>query len=488
MDAEQFREFAKATVDYVADYLENIRDRPVLPDVTPGFMSKLLPSEAPYEPDTWQDVIHDVEHVIMPGVTHWQSPSFHAFYPTSLSYPAIVGEILSAAISGVGFSWIANPASTELEVIVIDWLGKMLGLPSEFLPSSDGPGGGVIQGSASEATLIGLLAARETAVRKAKALNPHLNEAELRGKFVAYSSNQSNSSVEKAGLLAAVPMKLLPSDNKCRMRGNTLLKQIREDRANGLIPIYVVATFGTTGTCAFDPADELGPICNEEGIWLHIDAAYAGAALVCPEFRHLMSGIHYADSFNFNPHKWMLTNFDCSAMWLKDATELSKSFCVERIYLEHKMQGKKPDYRHWQIPLGRRFRALKLWFVLRLYGIRGIQDIIRKHVQLAKYFETLVRADPRFEIPCDQSMGVVCFRLKGPDELTRDLVAQLTARRNIYLIAATVNEQIAARFVVCSTVTEEKDIVKSWQEILYVANKILDSNADDMSVKIVEKV
>ncbi|KAJ9576936.1 hypothetical protein L9F63_006502, partial [Diploptera punctata] len=275
MDATEFRKFGKAAVDYLADYLENLRDRPVLPSVEPGYLQEMIPKEAPTQPETWQDILQDMDRVVMPGVTHWHSPHFHAYYPTANSFPGIVGEMFSAGIGCIGFSWITSPACTELEVAMMDWLGKLLNLPKEFLNCSDGPGGGVIQGSASEATLVGLLAAKEKMVKILQADHPDWDQGMIKAKLVAYTSDQSNSSVEKAGLLGSTPMRLLPTDEKCRLRGSMLEQAIKEDRENGLIPFYVVGTLGTTGTCAFDDLEELGPICNRENLWLHVDAAYA---------------------------------------------------------------------------------------------------------------------------------------------------------------------------------------------------------------------
>ncbi|XP_008553493.1 aromatic-L-amino-acid decarboxylase [Microplitis demolitor] len=483
MEAKEFKEFAKATVDMIVDYNDSLRDRKVLPNVEPGYLSKLIPEEAPEKAESWQDVFNDIERVILPGVTHWNSPRFHAYYPTANSYPAIVGELLSAGVGGVGFSWIASPACTELEVVTMNWLGKMLGLPKEFLNCSEGPGGGVIQGSASEATLVGLLAAKERMVRRLKKENPDMEEGIIKSKLVAYTSNQSNSSVEKSGLLGSMPMRLLPVDEKCSLRGATLLEAMKKDREAGLIPCYVVATLGTTGTCAFDNLEELGPICNENNVWLHVDAAYAGAAFVCPEYRHLMAGIEFTDSFNFNPHKWLLTNFDCSALWVRDSRCLIEAFNVERIYLAHDNEGLAPDYRHWQIPLGRRFRALKLWFVLRLYGVEGLQKHIRHSVNLAKRFESLVESDERFEIITERSMGLVCFRVKGENSLTRDLYDRLMKRKRIYLTAATYQDQLIIRFVVCSRLCLEEDIDYAWNEITSQAAEILNSQIHQTAIE-----
>ncbi|VVC42125.1 Hypothetical protein CINCED_3A006683 [Cinara cedri] len=415
MDSESFRECGKTVVDYIASYVDNIRDRPVLSTMKPGYLYELVPPEAPVKGEDWKTVLADVEKIIMPGITHWNSPQFHAYFPTGNSFPSIVGDMLSNGIGCIGFSWITSPACTELEVQVMNWFGKILDLPKEFLNESEGPGGGILQGSASEATLVCLLAAKDRTVKRIKMLNPNMDEGMIKSKLVAYTSNQSNSSVEKAGLLGSMPMRLLNVDNNGQMTGSILAKAIAEDVAKGLIPCYVVATLGTTGTCAFDRLEELGPICNENNIWLHIDAAYAGAAFVLPEYRHHMAGVKYADSFDVNLHKWLLVNFDCSAMWVKNATHLVDAFNVDRIYLKHSYQSEDPqlpDYRHWQIPLGRRFRALKMWFVLRLYGVEGLQAHIKKQVYLAELFGKFVEQDARFEIVMPVTMGLVCFRLK----------------------------------------------------------------------------
>ncbi|XP_043275547.1 aromatic-L-amino-acid decarboxylase-like [Venturia canescens] len=475
MDSKGFSDFGKAAIDYIIEYTEGIRDRDVLPSVEPGYLSKLMPTEAPEKAETWQEVLEDVERVIMPGITHWSSPHFHAYYPAANSYPALVGEMIASAIGSVGFSWIASPAATELEVITMNWLGKMIGLPEEFLSCSKGPGGGVIQGSASEATLIALLAAKERTVRRLKKLHPEMDENIIKMKLVAYTSDQSNSSVEKSGILGSMPMRLLPTDENCSLRGSTLLEAIKSDEKNGLIPCYVVATLGTTGTCAFDNLNELGPVCNDNNLWLHIDAAYAGAAFVCPEYRYLMAGIQYADSYNFNPHKWLLVNFDCSAMWVKDSRWLIDAFNVDRIYLNHDKQGLAPDYRHWQIPLGRRFRALKLWCVMRLYGIEGLQKHIKHGIELAGKFEEMVRKDDRFEIITEPALSLVCFRVKGDNSLTKQLVERLMARKRIYVIVATYREKLIIRFTICSRFCQLEDIQYAWAEITSQTKEILES-------------
>lgn len=360
----------------------------------------------------------------------------------------------------------------------MDWLGKFLNLPEAFLNCSEGPGGGVIQGSASEAVLVAVLTAREQAVQRLKVERPELSEGEVRAKFVVYSSDQSNSCVEKSALLAAVPIRLLSADDEMSLRGETLRAAIEEDIRDGKIPICCIATHGTTGTCAFDNLLEIGPICQEYNIWLHIDAAYAGSALCCPEFRPLMPGIELADSFNFNLHKWMMVNFDCCGMWFKNADQVVDSFNVDRIYLKHQFQGesKAPDYRHWQIPLGRRFRALKVWIMLRTVGLENIRTRIRKHTQLAKLFENKVLNDSRFEIVAKPVLGLVCFRLKGDCGKTQQLLDKISERKKLYMIPAKCHGKLMIRFVICGIEPEERDIDFAWNEITSQADLIVGTN------------
>uniref|UniRef100_A0A2K5KST6 Aromatic-L-amino-acid decarboxylase n=1 Tax=Cercocebus atys TaxID=9531 RepID=A0A2K5KST6_CERAT len=311
MNTSEFRRRGKEMVDYVANYMEGIEGRQVYPDVEPGYLRPLIPDSAPQEPDTFEDIINDIEKIIMPGVTHWHSPYFFAYFPTASSYPAMLADMLCGAIGCIGFSWAASPACTELETVMMDWLGKMLELPKAFLTENAGEGGGVIQGSASEATLVALLAARTKAIHRLQAASPELTQAAIMEKLVAYSSDQAHSSVERAGLIGGVKLKAIPSDGNFAMRASALQEALERDRAAGLIPFFVVATLGTTTCCSFDNLLEKKKNCNKEDMWLHVDAAYAGSAFICPEFRHLLNGVE-VDSFNFNPHKWLLVNFDCS--------------------------------------------------------------------------------------------------------------------------------------------------------------------------------
>ncbi|MBN3325888.1 DDC decarboxylase, partial [Atractosteus spatula] len=475
MDPAEFRRRGKEMVDIISDYLENIEQRPVFPDVEPGYLRALVPQEAPEEPESFDEIVRDIERVIMPGVTHWHSPYFFAYFPTASSFPAMLADMLSGAIGCIGFSWAASPACTELETVMLDWLGKMLKLPEEFLAGTAGQGGGVIQGTASEATLVALLAARTRTVKNIQAENPGTAEEDIIPKLVAYASDQAHSSVERAGLIGGVKMKMIPSDDKFAARGEALRQTIEADKAAGLIPFYFCATLGTTPSCAFDRISELGPICNSENIWMHIDAAYAGSAFICPEFRHLLNGVEFADSFNFNPHKWLLVNFDCSAMWVKKRADIVGAFKMDPLYLKHDHQesGLVTDYRHWQIPLGRRFRSLKMWFVFRMYGLKGLQQYIRKHVSLAKEFESLVRSDQRFEISAEVVLGLVCFRLKGSNALNEKLLKRINDARKIHLVPCHLSGSFVLRFAVCARTTESKHIQFAWKHIAEIASQVL---------------
>uniref|UniRef100_A0A8C8CV91 Aromatic-L-amino-acid decarboxylase n=2 Tax=Oncorhynchus TaxID=8016 RepID=A0A8C8CV91_ONCTS len=433
MDAAEFRRRGKEMVDLIADYLENIEQRPVYPDVEPGYLRSLIPEEAPEEPDTYEDVVKDIERVIMPGA--------------------------------------ASPACTELETVMMDWLGKMLKLPEDFIAGTHGQGGGVIQGTASEATLVALLAARSRAVRMILASDPQRPETGITSKLVAYSSDQAHCSVERAGMIAGVRMKKIPTEqsDKYAVQGETLRRMIQEDKAAGLIPFYFCATLGTTPSCAFDHITELGPICNAEKIWMHIDAAYAGSSFICPEFRPLLNGIEFADSFNFNPHKWLLVNFDCSTMWVRKRSDLIGAFKMDPLYLKHDHQ-ESGRYFYTDNSL---FRSLKMWFVFRMYGLKGLQDYIRKHVELAKEFESLVRADQRFEISADVVLGLVCFRLKGSNEVNETLLKRINNGRKIHLVPCQLSGQFVLRFAVCARTTESRHIREAWRLITQLAEEVM---------------
>lgn len=478
MDFDEYRLRGKEMVDYIADYLENIRSRRVYPDVKPGYMLQLVPHSAPVNAEPWERVFGDVEKYIMPGITHWQSPYMHAYFPALNSFPSLLGDMLSDAINCIGFTWASSPACTELEILIMNWLGKMVGLTDEFLhTSSDSKGGGVIQTTASEATLICLLASRTEAISRYRNSNETegstLDDAEISSRLVAYCSDQAHSSVEKAGLIGLVKLRYIESDNAFAMRAAKLKEAIENDKKMNLIPFFVCATLGTTAACAFDNIEAIGPICEREKLWLHIDSAYAGSSFICPEYRIWLKGIQFANSFAFNPSKWLLVNFDCTAMWVKDCGALHRTFNVEPLYLKHENSGHGIDYMHWQIPLSKRFRALKLWFVIRCYGIKGLQEHIREGVKKAQMFESLVRSDSRFMVPATRHLGLVVFCLRHGNHLTEKLLKRLNTRGNIHCVPAALKDKYVIRFTVTSQYTTNDDINRDWNEIKKAASLII---------------
>uniref|UniRef100_A0A2I3GUB2 Histidine decarboxylase n=1 Tax=Nomascus leucogenys TaxID=61853 RepID=A0A2I3GUB2_NOMLE len=455
MEPEEYRERGREMVDYICQYLSTVRERRVTPDVQPGYLRAQLPESAPEDPDSWDSIFGDIERIIMPGVRH--------------------SDHKGTWDENASFSHLASsPACTELEMNVMDWLAKMLGLPEHFLhhhPSSQG--GGVLQSTVSESTLIALLAARKSKILEMKTSEPDADESCLNARLVAYASDQAHSSVEKAGLISLVKMKFLPVDDNFSLRGEALQKAIEEDKQRGLVPVFVCATLGTTGVCAFDCLSELGPICAREGLWLHIDAAYAGTAFLCPEFRGFLKGIEYADSFTFNPSKWMMVHFDCTGFWVKDKYKLQQTFSVNPIYLRHANSGVATDFMHWQIPLSRRFRSIKLWFVIRSFGVKNLQAHVRHGTEMAKYFESLVRNDPSFEIPAKRHLGLVVFRLKGPNCLTENVLKEIAKAGRLFLIPATIQDKLIIRFTVTSQFTTRDDILRDWNLIRDAATLIL---------------
>ncbi|VDK43167.1 unnamed protein product [Anisakis simplex] len=474
MKGAEFREHGKQMVDYIVDYLDNIHKRRVVPAIEPGYLRDSLPHDAPEQPESYTAVMDDFEKFIMPGITHWQHPRFHAYFPAGNSFPSILADMISDAIGCMGFSWAACPAMTELEIIMLDWFGKMIGLPPAFLPfTENGRGGGVIQGSASECNFVSLLAARFEVLKELRQRFPFVEEGLLLSKLVAYCSKEAHSSVEKACMIAMVKLRILETDSKFRLRGETLRIAIQEDRNLGLIPFFVSTTLGTTSVCSFDVLSEIGPVCEQSDLWLHVDGAYGGSAMICPEFRYLMSGIEYAMSFNANPNKWMLVNFDCSTMWVKDRYKLTQALVVDPLYLQHSWMDKAIDYRHWGIPLSRRFRSLKLWFVIRMYGVNGLQSYIREHVRLAKKFEQLIRADDTFEIVGDVLMGLVCFRMKASNETNQALLTKLNSSGRIHMVPASLNQQFVIRFCVCAENANERDIQIAYDIISQTAQHIM---------------
>jgi aromatic-L-amino-acid/L-tryptophan decarboxylase len=462
MSAEEFRRHGKEVVDWIADYYERVESLPVLSQVKPGDIRASLPAQAPQQGESFRSMLSDIDRLIMPGITHWQSPNFFAFFPANSSGPSVLGEMLASGLGVQGMLWATSPACTELETHVLDWLVDMLDLPAKF--KSSGSGGGVIQDTASSAALCALLAARERATSFAS------NEQGGDGKLIAYTSNQAHSSIEKAVKIAGlgrINLRLIDVDENFAMRPEMLLEQVRKDRAAGLVPCFVSATIGTTSSNGLDPLRAIGEICRAEHIWFHVDGAMAGTAALCPEFRHIQDGLEFADSYCFNPHKWMFTNFDCDCFYVADRSALIKTLSILPEYLKNQAteSGAVIDYRDWHIPLGRRFRALKLWFVIRHYGVEGLQHHIREHVRLAQQFAAWVRDSDDFELAAAAPLNLVCFRHRGGDEANRSLLERLNQSGELYLTHTMLNGKYTLRLCVGQTHTEFRHVEQAWNNI-----------------------
>ena len=462
MTADEFRRHGKEVIDWIADYYDRVETLPVLSQVKPGEIRAALPAQAPQQGESFRVMLSDIDRLILPGITHWQSPNFFAFFPANTSAPSILGEMLSAGLGVQGMLWATSPACTELETHVLDWLVDMLDLPSKF--KSSGSGGGVIQDTASSAVLCALLAARERATGFVS------NEQGCDGKLVAYTSTQAHSSIEKAVKIAGLGRKnlrLIDVDENFALRPELLLAQIQKDRAAGLAPCFVSATVGTTSSNGLDPLRAIGEICREENIWFHVDGAMAGTAALCPEFRHIQDGLELADSYCFNPHKWMFTNFDCDCFYVADRAALKKTLSILPEYLRNQAteSGAVIDYRDWHIPLGRRFRALKLWFVIRHYGVEGLQHHIREHVNLAQRFKRWVTESADFELAVPAPLNLVCFRHRGGDEINRQILERLNRSGDIYLTHTMLNGKFTLRLCVGQTQTAARHVERAWKLI-----------------------
>ncbi len=469
MTSAQFREEGKKIIDWIADYYETIESYPVLSQVNPGEIKNRIPDFAPQEGESLEAMMRDIEEIIMPGITHWQSPNFFAYFNANASFPSILGDLISSGLGVQGMIWATSPAATELETRVLDWLAKAMEMPESFLSTS--AGGGVIQDTASTAALTAIIAARE------RATNFETNEKGIEKKLVAYVSTQTHSSVEKGIKIAGIGkanLRLINVNENFALRTDLLQKQIQQDKKEGLQPFFVCASVGTTSSTAIDPVREIGAICKAENCWFHIDAAALGTAMLCPEFRHFMDGVELADSYSFNPHKWMFTNFDCNVFWVKNRNELINTFSILPEYLRNQASesGEVFDYRDWHIQLGRRFRALKLWFVIRHYGIEGLQHHIREHVRLAQLFADWVKQSGNFELSVKPLMNLVCFRHKAGNEANMQLMNALNKSGKIYFTHTKLNGEVVLRMNIGQTNTEEKHVKAAWELIRDTAEKL----------------
>ncbi len=469
MTPEEFRTWGHRVVDWIAAYWQGVEARPVLARVQPGEVRAQLPPHPPQHGEPFDAMLADLDRIVMPGITHWQHPAFFGYFPSNVSGPAVLGELLSAGLGVQGMAWITSPACTELETHVLDWIVELLDLPPAF--RSDSTGGGVIQDSASSAALSALVAARE------RATDLESDRRGCDGRLVAYASTQTHSSVEKAVRIAGLGkdnLRLIDVDERFAMKPEVLAAALAADRAAGKVPCFVVGTVGTTSSNAVDPLTAIGPICREHGVWLHVDAAMAGTAMLCPELRYLRDGLQWADSACFNPHKWMFTNFDCDCFWVADRAALVRALSVLPEYLRNQAteSGKVIDYRDWQIPLGRRFRALKLWFVIRHYGVEGLQHHVRQHVAWAQELAGWIAADPDFELVVPPPLNLVCLRHRGGDAVNQAIMDRLNAEGEMFFSHTRLRDQLVLRLSIGQTWTERRHVEAAWRRIREVGREI----------------
>ncbi len=473
IDKEQFKKHGHQLIDWMADYIENVDQYPVKSQVEPGDIKSQLPDQAPNQAERFSEVWSDFQKIILPGVTHWQNPNFHAYFPANNSYPSILAEMIMTTMGAQCMIWETSPAAAELEEQVLGWLALEMAIPSNW--------SGVIQDTASTATLAAILTARE----KASDFNINKQGFDTAHKFRVYCSTETHSSIDKAVRIAGLGSDNLvkvPVDDKLAMDTSALHTIIKKDMTNGYLPICVVSALGTTGTVAIDDVKTITAICKEHHIWHHIDAAYAGTALLLPEYHHWIEGIEDADSFVFNPHKWMFTNFDCTAYYVKDKEALIRTFEILPEYLKTGSRGVVNDYRDWGVPLGRRFRALKLWFVIRGFGVKGLRNKLRHHIALADWFHEQISDNADFEVVTPKVINMVVFRYAPTgiaeselDRLNEALVKQLNATGKIFISHTKVKGRYAIRMPIGQTNVEQHHIASSWDLICRTAMELSSS-------------
>lgn len=469
MHTEDFRRHAHQLVDWISDYMAGVEQYPVMPQVQPGEVLAQLPLAAPVTGEAFETIFADFEKTILPGMTHWQHPAFFAYFPANASPPSLLGEMLISALGAQCMSWLTSPAATELEQRVMEWLRDLIGLPETFA--------GVIQDTASTATLCALLSARE------KASNWQINQSGFaQQRYRIYASSEAHSSIEKAVRIAGMGADNLVKvavDDDFAMRPADLAAAIAADRAAGLEPLCVVAAWGTTGSTALDPLAAIAGICQQENLWLHVDAAYAGSALILPEVRSLAQGLEWADSLVFNPHKWLLTHFDCSAYFVRDPQTLERTFGLTPEYLKTDLDRQVHNYRDWGIQLGRRFRALKLWFVLRSYGVTGLQDFLRQQIGWTQELAEAMAAHPEFELMAPVPLNLICFRWRPAelseeqtDALNASLLQALNASGQVFLTHTRLKGRYTLRLVAGQRQTRREDLQRAWQLIQQTSQQI----------------
>lgn len=473
MTPEEFRTHGHDLVDRIAEYLEGVERYRVVPDVQPGEVIAALPPHPPTEPEPWDALMDDVDRIVLPNIAHWQHPSFFAYFPANNSYASILAELLTAGLGVNGMSWVTSPACTELEIVMLDWMRELLDLPARFASTSP-TGGGVIQGTASEATLVAILSARW------RATEGRVNADGDTTKLCAYVTSQAHSSLEKGLRIAGIGtdrVRVVPHDGSFAMRPDALRAAVEADRAAGLVPFFVCSTHGTTSSMAFDPTPEIGPWCREQGLWLHVDSAMSGIAALAPEHRWVNDGLEWADSYCTNPHKWMGVNFDCDLYWTADRAALLGALSILPEYLRSAAaeSGAVVDHRDWQIPLGRRFRSLKLWFTIRLDGLGAFQEMIRRHVSSTQRLAGTIRRDDRFEIVAPHPLNLVCVRLTAGDEATDALIDAVNASGEALVTRTVLDGRSVLRISIGARTTTDAHVARLWDLVRRCADDVLGS-------------
>jgi len=460
-NSKNFRQYAHQLVDWMADYYESITAYPVKSQVKPKDIYQQIPDNAPQLGEDMATIIADFQRIIMPGITHWQHPKFMAYFPANSSYPSVLAEMLMATLGAQCMVWETSPAAAELEEKMMEWLRDMLALPNSFT--------GVIHDTASTATLCAIISARE----KYSAYNVNMSGLQNKPLYRVYCSSQTHSSIEKGAKIAGLGQQNVVKvavDDDLAIRPAALEMAIQADIAANYKPLCVVVALGTTSTTAIDPLAAIADICTRYNIWLHVDAAYAGSALILPEYRWMAKGMEKADSFVFNPHKWLFTNFDCTAYFVKDVDNLLRTFAILPEYLKTNVQGQVNDYRDWGIPLGRRFRALKLWFVLRNFGIKGLQERLRHHIVLTKQLATHIEQHPQFNLLVAPVLNVLCFRYepvttKDLNILNKRFLTALNQSGKVYLTHTKINGMYVIRVVIGQTYVNQQHVTEVWNLI-----------------------
>ena len=455
MSPEEFRASAHEVVDWMADYLRDIRDYPVLPHVEPGALIDRLPASGPEQGEPMKAILEDFRKLIVPGITHWNHPRFHAYFSTSASGPGILGEMLAAVMNVQHMLWKTSPAATELEQVALGWLRQWLGLSDEFF--------GIIHDTASIASMHAILAAREMASPATRFSGEH-------PRMILYTSEHAHSSIDRGAMTVGIGLdnvRHVPADAEFRMQPDALSAMIEEDLAAGRKPFCVVATVGTTSSASIDPLPAIAAIAERYGLWLHVDAAYGGPAAVLEECRYILDGCARADSIVVNPHKWLFTPMDLSILYTRNPAIMRRAVSLEELpaYLVTAQHERALNYSEYSVALGRRFRALKLWFVLRYFGREGIAQVLRSHIRMAKELAQEIGGDPRFELAAPAPYPLVCFRYRGTDAENRNLLERINASGSTYLSGTVLQDRFVLRFAIGNIATTDEDIRATWELI-----------------------